>query len=77
MIATDHPSIKERIRAHMADGQQRTTAQLAFDLRISEATAARELRKLRRELGAPVQMARLRGPARPAVFWLPQPAGQE
>lgn len=64
-------AIKQRIRELLTDGHQRTTAQIAFDLRVSEATAARELRKLRLELGAPVQMARLRGPAKPAVYWLP------
>lgn len=70
-------SIKDRIRELMADGLQRTTQQIAYDLRIGEATCSRELRKLR-DKGVAVQTAALRGPRKPAVYWIPrdQPAGQ-
>lgn len=72
----DDRPIKLRIRDLLGDGRQRTTAEIAFDLRINETTAARELRKLRHDLGAPVRSASPYGPSKPAVFWM-SPAQQE
>lgn len=62
------------------------TAELAYELRVGEATAARELRKMRRFIlrdcecrdldgvgtcTCPVlHMSRPHGPAKPAVYWL-------
>lgn len=64
-------SIKARIKALLADGHQRTGDQIAFELRVGGSTALRELRKLRTEEGEPVSMARLYGPSKPAVYWMP------
>jgi len=63
--------IKARIRSLLAgDGRNRTGDEIAFELRISSATALRELRKLRHDDGAQVHMQRLHGPSKPAVYWM-------
>jgi biotin operon repressor len=63
-------SIKARIAALLSgDGLNRTGDQIAYELRISGATALRELRKLRHD-GARIHMQRLHGPRRPACYWM-------
>ena len=67
-------SIKARIAALLSsDGLNRTGDQIAYELRISGATALRELRKLRHD-GARIHMQRLHGPRRPAVFFMDRAA---
>ena len=67
-------SIKARIAALLSsDGRNRTGDQIAYELRISGATALRELRKLRHD-GARISMQRLHGPSRPAVYFMSREA---